>query len=165
VVVSWLMLSCCKQSVCGHYHLIRNSEHLNSRRVCCVEAAGSSCLCKLLDWGSATHLLGGHTQLTSLGCSSSMYSAQLTACLRDLARHFKTDPSETVGGSVLDTRTNWYCVNWLDEEGSSHLRWCYFHVMMLWKKGGLLHNFAYCCTHPIVMRQCCKFCCCILTCV
>jgi hypothetical protein len=31
-----------------------------------------------------------------LGCSSTTFSAQLTACHRDLARHFKTDPNETV---------------------------------------------------------------------
>jgi hypothetical protein len=31
-----------------------------------------------------------------VGRSSTTFSAQLTACLRDLARHFKTDPTETV---------------------------------------------------------------------
>jgi hypothetical protein len=30
-----------------------------------------------------------------IGRSSTTFSAQLTACLRDLARHFKTDPTET----------------------------------------------------------------------
>jgi hypothetical protein len=31
-----------------------------------------------------------------LGYSSATFSAQLTACFRYLARHFKTDPTETV---------------------------------------------------------------------
>jgi hypothetical protein len=31
-----------------------------------------------------------------IGSSSTTFSAQLTACLRDLPRHFKTDPTETV---------------------------------------------------------------------
>jgi hypothetical protein len=31
-----------------------------------------------------------------LWCSSTTFSAQLTASLRDLARHFKTEPTETV---------------------------------------------------------------------
>jgi hypothetical protein len=31
-----------------------------------------------------------------LGCSSTTSSAKLTACLRDLARHFKTEPTKTV---------------------------------------------------------------------
>jgi hypothetical protein len=35
--------------------------------------------------------------ISHLGCSSTMPSGQLTAtCLRDLARHFKTDPTERV---------------------------------------------------------------------
>jgi hypothetical protein len=34
--------------------------------------------------------------INTLGRSSTAFSAQLTACLRDLARHFKTDPTETV---------------------------------------------------------------------
>jgi hypothetical protein len=29
-------------------------------------------------------------------CSSTTFSAQLTACLSDVARHFKTDTTETV---------------------------------------------------------------------
>jgi hypothetical protein len=33
-----------------------------------------------------------------------IFSAQLTACLRDLARHFKTDPTETVLGIPENTR-------------------------------------------------------------
>jgi hypothetical protein len=31
---------------------------------------------------------------TLVGCLSTMSSAQLTACLRDLARHFKIDPTD-----------------------------------------------------------------------
>jgi hypothetical protein len=34
--------------------------------------------------------------LRIIGCSSTKSSSQLTACLGDLARHFKTDPTETV---------------------------------------------------------------------
>jgi hypothetical protein len=31
-----------------------------------------------------------------IGCSSTTFTAQLTTCLRDMARHFKTDHTETV---------------------------------------------------------------------
>jgi hypothetical protein len=38
----------------------------------------------------------GRRVLLLLLCSSTTFSAQLTACLRDQARHFKTDPTGTV---------------------------------------------------------------------
>jgi hypothetical protein len=54
-----------------------------------------------------------------IGCSSNTYSAQLTACLRDLVRH----PTETVAlcfgyTKALGLWANWYCVNLLDEQGN-----------------------------------------------
>jgi hypothetical protein len=49
--------------------------------------------------------------------------AQLTACLRDLAHHFKPEPTETVAlcfgipENTVSSNRYWYCViNWLDEE-------------------------------------------------
>jgi hypothetical protein len=56
---------------------------------------------------------------SSIGCSSTMSSSQLTACLRDLVGHFKTDPTETVALSFGCPKTQYlrYCVNVIDEEG------------------------------------------------
>jgi hypothetical protein len=39
---------------------------------------------------------GEQARMALLGCSSTTSSAKLTALLRDMARHFKTEPSETV---------------------------------------------------------------------
>jgi hypothetical protein len=74
-----------------------------------------------------------------IGRSSTKYSAQLTVMafilmrltvnylvdkrgIRDLAHHFKTEPTETVAFcfGVPYLRAN--CVNWLDEEGKSSCR-------------------------------------------
>jgi hypothetical protein len=51
------------------------------------------------------HILDDPTDISMaflplIRCSSTTSSAQLTACHRDLARHFKTDPTETVALGV-----------------------------------------------------------------
>jgi hypothetical protein len=56
-------------------------------------AAADKCACL-----SKNHC-SNETTCTVVWCSSTTFSALLTACLRDLARHFRTDPTET----VLDT--------------------------------------------------------------
>jgi hypothetical protein len=51
-----------------------------------------------------------------LGSSSTTFSAQLTACLCDLARYFKKDPTKTFAFCFGYPKTR-SCVNWRDEEG------------------------------------------------
>jgi hypothetical protein len=79
--------------------------------------------------------------LETLSLGSSKYH-------RDLARHFKTEPTETVAfcfgiseNTVSSSLANWYCVNWLDEEGIKETNWQNQLIFI-----ERLHiNFGYCC--------------------
>jgi hypothetical protein len=72
---------------------------------------------KILRLGIYRKFIMGRSLL--IWCSSTTFSGQLTACLRDLARYFKTDPTETVARApCFGLLENTSCVNWLDEKGT-----------------------------------------------
>jgi hypothetical protein len=55
----------------------------------------------------------------TLPCTSTTFSAQLTACRCDMGRHLKTEPTKTVEFCFgYPSQLIIYCVNWLDEVGT-----------------------------------------------